>query len=118
VGPQRADLLKKELGIYTFRDLLELFPYRHIDKTQVTPIQGISEGSEYVLVKGKLVQFDIVGEKRGRRLVASLQDHTGELELVWFQGVNWIEKTLSVGSQYLVFGKVSFFLNQTQITHP
>jgi ATP-dependent DNA helicase RecG len=118
VGPQRADLLKKELGIYTFRDLLELFPYRHIDKTQITPINAISEASEYVLVKGKLVQFDIVGEKRGRRLVATLEDHTGELELVWFQGINWIEKTLSIGSQYLVFGKAGFFLNQPQITHP
>ena len=118
VGPQRADLLKKELGIYTFKDLLELFPYRHIDKTQVTKIINISEASEYVLVKGKLIQFDIVGEKRGRRLVATLQDDSGELELVWFQGINWIEKTLNVGSQYLVFGKAGFFMNQPQITHP
>ncbi len=69
-------------------------------------------------VKGKLTQFDIVGEKRGRRLVAYLQDGTGELELVWFQGINWIQKTLSVGSQYLVFGKAGFFANQPQITHP
>ncbi|MDB5222054.1 MAG: recG [Chitinophagaceae bacterium] len=118
VGPQRADLLKKELGIFTFKDLLELFPYRHIDKTQITKIANITEGTEYVQVKGKLTQFDIVGEKRGRRLVAYLQDDTGELELVWFQGINWIEKTLSVGSQYLVFGRAGFFMNQPQITHP
>ena len=69
-------------------------------------------------VKGRLTHFDIVGEKRGRRLVAYLQDDTGELELVWFQGISWIQKTLSVGSQYLVFGKASFFMNQPQITHP
>lgn len=118
VGPQRADLLKKEVGIYTFKDLLEFFPFRHIDKTQITKIINITEATEYVLVKGKLTQFDIVGERRGRRLVASLQDDTGELELVWFQGINWIEKTLSVGTQYLVFGKAGFFMNQPQITHP
>lgn len=69
-------------------------------------------------VKGKLTHFDIVGEKRGRRLVAYLQDDTGELELVWFQGINWIQKTLNVGSQYLVFGRAGFFMNQPQITHP
>lgn len=118
VGPQRADLLKKELGIYTFKDLLELFPYRHIDKTQITKVANITDATEYVQVKGKLTQFDTVGEKRGRRLVAYLQDDTGELELVWFQGINWIEKTLSVGSQYLVFGRAGFFNNQPQITHP
>ena len=69
-------------------------------------------------VKGKLIQFDIVGEKRGRRLVAYLQDDTGELELVWFQGINWIQKTLNVGTQYLVFGRAGFFMNNPQITHP
>ena len=69
-------------------------------------------------VKGKLTQFDIVGEKRGRRLVAYLQDDTGELELVWFQGINWIQKTLNVGTQYLVFGRAGFFMNNPQITHP
>lgn len=118
VGPQRADLLKKELGIFTFKDLLEFFPYRHIDKTQITKIANINEGTEYVQVKGKLIQWDITGEKRGRRMIAYLQDDTGELELVWFQGINWIEKTLHVGSQYVVFGRAGFFMNRPQITHP
>ena len=67
---------------------------------------------------GKLTQFDIIGERRGKRLVAYLQDDTGELELVWFQGIHWIEKTLNVGTQYLVFGKAGFFMNNPQITHP
>lgn len=97
---------------------MELFPYRHIDKTQITKIIDITEATEYVQVKGKLTQFDIVGEKRGRRLVAYLQDDTGELELVWFQGINWIQKTLNVGTQYLVFGRAGFFMNNPQITHP
>ena len=118
VGPQRGDLLKKELGIFTFKDLLEFFPYRHIDKTQVTKIIKITDATDYVQVKGKLTQVDNMAEKRGRRLVAYLQDDTGELELVWFQGINWIQKALSIGSQYLVFGRAGFFMNHPQITHP
>jgi ATP-dependent DNA helicase RecG len=118
VGPQRADLLKKELGIFTFKDLLEFYPYRHIDKTQITKISDINYASGYVQIAGKLTEFAITGEKRGKRLVAYLQDNTGELELVWFQGIHWIAKTLSVGTQYLVFGKASFFMNEPQITHP
>ena len=118
VGPQRADLLKKELGIFTFKNLLEFFPYRHIDRTQITKVIDISETSDYVQVQGKVTQFDIIGENRARRLVAYLQDDTGELELVWFQGINWIQKILSVGNQYLVFGKAGFFMNQPQLTHP
>jgi len=118
VGPQRADLLKKELGIFTFKDILEFFPYRHIDKTQVTKINHISDTTDYVQVRGRLTHFEIVGEKRARRLVGYLKDETGELELVWFQGISWIQKTLSVGTAYLVFGKAGFFMNQPQITHP
>ena len=74
--------------------------------------------TEFVQVKGRLTQFGIMGEGRGKRLVAYLQDTTGELELVWFQGINWIEKTLQIGTPYLVFGKAGFFLNTPQITHP
>ena len=118
VGPQRADLLKKELGIFTFKNLLEFFPYRHIDRTQITKVIDISETTDYVQVQGKVTQFDIIGENRARRLVAYLQDDTGELELVWFQGINWIQKILNVGNQYLVFGKAGFFMNQPQLTHP
>jgi ATP-dependent DNA helicase RecG len=106
------------LNVFTFKDLLEFFPYRHIDKTQITKIANIFGTTDYVQVKGKLTQFDIVGEKRARRLVAYLQDDTGEMELVWFQGISWIEKTLSIGTQYLVFGKAGFFMNQPQLTHP
>ncbi len=118
VGPQRAELFKKELGIFTFKNLLEFFPYRHIDKTQIIKIADISPLIDYVQVKGKLTQFDVMGENRAKRLVAYVNDGTGELELVWFQGINWIEKNLSIGTTYLVFGKAGFFLNTPQITHP
>ncbi len=78
----------------------------------------ITPDTEYVLVSGKLTSLEIIGEKRGRRLVASLYDGTGELELVWFQGINWIQKILSVGARYRVFGKAGFFMNTPQISHP
>ena len=118
VGPQKAELLKKELSVYNFKDLLQLFPYRHIDRTQVTPIAGIGPQTEHVQVKGQLVGFDIIGERRGKRLVARLQDESGVLDLTWFQGIQWIQKYLKAGQHYLVFGRVSFFLGAPQVVHP
>ncbi|MEO6221019.1 MAG: ATP-dependent DNA helicase RecG, partial [Ginsengibacter sp.] len=118
VGPQKAELLKKEAGIFTFIDLLEYFPFRHIDKTQITPIGSINPGTDYVLVLGKIISIEILGQKSGKRLVAILQDNSGEIELVWFQGINWIEKTLQPGMKFRVFGKAGFFMNTPQITHP
>lgn len=118
VGPLRADLLKKELQIFTFKDLLELFPYRHIDKTQVDKIGLISPQQEYVQVAGVLFDLQVQGEKRGKRLTALLRDDTGMLELTWFQGINWVQKTLVPGQRYLVFGKLSFFMGKPQIVHP
>ena len=118
VGPQRAELLKKELGIFTFKDLLEHFPFRHIDKTIVTPIRDIDVNSEWVQIAGKLTSFGVAGDKRSKRLVGELADATGSIELVWFQGVSYIEKSLITGQGYLVYGKVSFFNGQAQISHP
>lgn len=118
VGPQRADLLKKELEIFTFRQLLEHFPYKHIDKTKVSQISDITASTDYIQVAGKLMSLEIVGAMKGKRLVAELKDSSGVLELVWFQSISWIEKKLRVGDQYLVYGKVGFYQNLPQITHP
>jgi ATP-dependent DNA helicase RecG len=118
VGSLRADLLKKELGIFTFGDLLEHFPYRHIDKTKVTPIATVNMSMEYVQVAGKLTDFEILGERKGKRLVAHIRDATGSMELTWFQGINWVEKILSIGQEFLVFGKPGFFMGKPQIVHP
>lgn len=118
VGPQRAELLKKELNIFTFHDLLNHFPHRHIDKTRVNSIRDIDSVTDYIQVAGTLHNLDVVGVKGGRRMVATLRDKTGTLELAWFQGLNWIQKILQPGQQYLVFGKVSFFQGQPQIVHP
>jgi ATP-dependent DNA helicase RecG len=118
VGPQRAELLKKELNIFTFQDLLEHFPFRHVDKTKVSFIGDITPQSEYIQVAGKLLNVELVGDKRAKRLVAQLKDKTGFLELVWFQGISWVQKVLEPGQSYLVYGRVGFYQSNPQIVHP
>jgi ATP-dependent DNA helicase RecG len=118
VGPLKGDMLHKELAIFTFRDLLEHFPLRHIDKTRVDAIQSINPATEYIQVAGTLTSMEVVGQKSARRLVAQLQDDTGTLELTWFQGIHWVQKSAQVGQRYLVYGKAGFFNGRPQITHP
>ena len=118
VGPQRAELLRKELGIFTFNDLLNHFPFRHVDKTRLGLINEINPQTEYIQVAGKLINKELIGDKRTRRLVATIKDSTGFLELVWFQGISWIQKMLEPGQSYLVYGKAGFFQNNPQIVHP
>ena len=110
--------MKKELSIYTFSDLLEHYPHRHIDKTQVHKIGSITPATEFVQVVGILEQPALMGDKRARRLIAQLTDDTGTLELAWFQGANWVQKNLVPGQKYLVFGKTGFFNGKPQMVHP
>ncbi len=118
MGPLRADILKKELNIFTFKDLLDHFPLRHIDKTIVNPISSVHPASEYVQVAGTIISTAVIGENRAKRLVAKIRDASGEMDLVWFQGIHWIQKGLQVGKAYLVFGRAGFFNGVPQITHP
>lgn len=118
MGPLRADLLKKELSIFTYKDLLDHFPLRHIDKTRVDSIRAARTTIDYIQVSGTLVNSQCLGEGRSKRLVATLKDATDELELVWFQGIPWIQKQLVPGQTYLVFGKPSVFNGRLQISHP
>lgn len=114
----RAELLQKELGIFCFRDLLEHFPYRHVDRTKINLIREIEPATEYIQVAGKIVSVGLLGDKRSRRLVAELRDASGTLELVWFQGIHGIQKLVQVGGEFLVYGRVSFFQGSPQLTHP
>ena len=118
-------MAEKELGIFTFGDLLDHFPYRHVDKTKVNLISDINQQTDlpdrqagYIQVAGVLVNFELIGDRKGRRLVAQVKDKTGFLELTWFQGISWIQKTLQPGHSYLVYGKVTFFQGRPQIIHP
>jgi ATP-dependent DNA helicase RecG len=98
--------------------LLEHFPNRHVDKTKVNLIKEITQQTEYIQVAGKLMNVAVLGEKRGKRLVAELKDATGTIELVWFQGISWMQKMLQAGNEYLVYGRAGFFQGMPQITHP
>lgn len=118
MGPQKGELLKKELNIFTFGDLLNHFPYRHIDRTKINFINEINSDSEFVQVAAVLTSFEVIGQRSGKRLVGSVKDKTGELELTWFQGLSWVQKLLETGRSYLVFGKVTFFNGKPQIVHP
>ena len=106
VGPLRAELLKKELSIYTFGDLLHHFPHRHVDKTIVTPISQLTPEMDFIQVKGVLLGLHSIGEKRSKRMVAQLRDESGLLELAWFQGIQYVQKNLVEGQTYLVFGRL------------
>lgn len=111
-------MLKKELNIFTFRDMLEHFPFRHIDKTKVNFIKEINPQTEFIQVAAKLLTVDTIGDKRAKRMVAQVMDTTGQLELVWFQGINWIQKILVPGQSYLIYGKPGFYGPTVQMVHP
>ena len=118
VGQQRAELIKKELGIFSFGDLLNFFPYRYLDKSKVTLIKDIPTFPEYVQLVGTLKRVEHIGDKSFKRLVGYFSDTTGTIELIWFQGANWMEKLLIPGNKYLVFGRTSFYQGEVQISHP
>jgi ATP-dependent DNA helicase RecG len=118
VGPHRATILRKELGIDTFGDLLDLYPYRHLDKSQITPIADISAATEFIQVAGLLGSFQILGEGKSKRLVTTLKDATGKLLLVWFQGISWMEKNLNPGFRYRAFGRIGNYNGEFQLVHP
>ena len=118
IGPTKGDLLKKERGIYTFSDLLHDFPFRYIDKTKTEKIRNIRIDNNLVLLKGQLVELFAKGTGRGKRLHGVLDDNSGTIELTWFQGINYIEKNLTIGATYLCYGKVNYYKGRKNISHP
>ena len=120
VGEARAKLLGKELGIRTVGDLLNHFPFRYIDRTRIYPIAEITEaaGLAYVQIRARIAGIAYAGEGRKKRFTAYAQDETGRAELVWFQGIKWIEKRIEVGREYLIFGRPSFYRGELQLAHP
>ncbi|OBQ54193.1 ATP-dependent DNA helicase RecG [Tamlana sp. s12] len=118
VGSSRADLLRKELGIHTFQDLINLFPNRYIDRTRYYKINELQQTNAEVQVIGKITGFKEVAQKRGKRLVATFQDNTGTMELVWFRGQKWIRESLKANKPYVAFGKCNVFGNKFSMAHP
>jgi ATP-dependent DNA helicase RecG len=118
VGPKRAELLKKELGISTYYDLLYYFPYRYIDRSVMNHVNELNGDEAAVQLKGRFLTFNTVGEGRKRRLQALFTDGTGTIEVVWFNRVASIQKTYNTNTQYILFGKPSLFNNHLNIVHP
>ena len=118
VGLSRAGVLKKEIGLATFEDLLGHFPYKYIDRTRFYKIRDIEPELPYVQVIARITNKELLGDKRTKRLVIQAQDDTGIMELVWFQGIKWMEKTLIPGKAYVIFGKPGFFNGKAQMAHP
>ena len=118
VGPNRADLLRKELGIHTYQDLINLFPNRYIDRTQYYKINQLQRNNADVQVIGEITNLKDVGEGRAKRLVATFKDDTGVMELVWFRGQKWIRESIKLGKPYVIFGKTNWFNGVFNMPHP
>ncbi|MBV7441743.1 ATP-dependent DNA helicase RecG [Weeksellaceae bacterium TAE3-ERU29] len=120
VGPQRAEVIKSELKLFNYRDLLYHFPFRYVDKTTFYKINQINSFSAEIQIKGKIISLQQVGEKRKKRLVAKFQDETGVTELIWFKITNWLEQKLKslIDKEIIIFGKPNLFNNHINFTHP
>ena len=119
VGEARAKLLERELGIRTLGDMLSHYPFRYIDRTKVYRIAEITDDAPTLLqFRARVTGVAYAGTGRKRRFTAFAQDPTGQAELVWFQGVKWIEKRIEVGREYLVFGRPSFYRGELSMAHP
>jgi ATP-dependent DNA helicase RecG len=118
VGPQRAVLLNKELKIFTFGDLIQHYPFRYEDRTRFYTIAELSEDLPFVQVKGRVLSKELIGAGPKKRLVVIFADGTGQMELVWFQGINWAAERVKSGVEFIVFGKATRFGSKFNIAHP
>lgn len=118
VGPQRAALLQKELKLFTFGDLIQYYPFRHEDRTRFYKVNEVNDLMPHVQLKGKITDFEIIGGGFKKRLVGYFEDGSGGLELVWFQGINWVMQKIKPNTEYVVFGKPNRFGNKLSIAHP
>jgi ATP-dependent DNA helicase RecG len=118
VGPKRAELINKELNIFTYRDLLYYFPYKYIDRTKFYKIAELDPDLPFVQVKGTIKGYYSEGRGAGKRLVAEFQDETGTIKLVWFKGLKWITGNYTPGVEFIVFGKPGVFNGIINIIHP
>jgi ATP-dependent DNA helicase RecG len=118
VGPQRAALLNKELKIFTFGDLIQHYPFRYEDRTKFYNVCDLTDELPFVQLKGRILNKEIIGAGHKKRLVAIFSDGTGQMELVWFQGINWAADKVKTGIEFVVFGKATRFGSKFNIAHP
>jgi len=118
VGPSRAELLAEELGIRTVRDLFHLFPHRYVDRSKTYRIGELAVAPAEVEVKGEITGYRLEGEGKRRRLVATLEDDTGQMELVWFRNFNWVKESFPPGTEVTAFGRLNWFGRKASMPHP
>lgn len=118
VGPKKAEILKKEVGIVSYSDLLSYYPYKYIDRSRFYKVVEIRGNMPYIQLKGRILSFETIGEARARRLVAKFSDGTGVIDLVWFKGLNYVTDKYKIGTEYIVFGKPTEFGRTYNIAHP
>jgi ATP-dependent DNA helicase RecG len=120
VGFPKAELLKKELHIFKYSELLTYYPFRYVDRTKFYKVKEVNEDMPFVQLRGKIIRVETIGNKRAQRLVAAFTDDTGTIELVWFQGIKWLAEKIKPHSanEYVVFGKPAIFNKRFNITHP
>jgi len=118
VGSARAELLRKELGLQTFGELLTYFPFRYVDRSKFYLISEIRDDTAYIQLKAKIVRIQTIGQAHHQRLVATARDSSGEIDLVWFQGIRWVTEMLTPQQEYVVFGKPALFNGRWNMAHP
>ncbi len=118
VGPKKAEILNKEIDVFSVEDLLHYYPYKYIDRSRIYYIHEVDGNMPYIQLKGRITAFETMGEGRNKRLVAHFTDGTGFIDLVWFQGARYIADKYKVNLTYLVFGKPTVFGNKFNIAHP
>lgn len=118
VGPKRAEVLRRELGIATFYDLLTYYPFRYVDRSRFYAIAGINSDAAWVQIRGKVTSTQLIGKGVAMRYVVTVADGSGEIDLVYFQGIKWIKDKFSIGTEYIIFGKPTLFNGRYNIPHP
>ena len=118
VGPNRANLLKQELNLHTFQDLLHLFPHRYIDRSTFYKIKDLPRNASEVQIKGHIIKVEMIRQKRGKRMVATFTDGENQMELVWFRGHQWIKESLKLNVDYVIFGRLNWYGNRPNMPHP
>ena len=118
IGPEKAALINKELGYFNYGDLLQHFPFRYEDRTTFHKISSLTDGLGSAQIIGKIVRFETIGVGRKQRLIGKFQDETGEIDLIWFQGIKWIQQKIKPGLIYVVYGKPIRYSQRFSLSHP
>jgi len=118
IGPQRAEVLQKELFVFTYKDLLTHYPFRYVDRTHFQSVREVIEDNAYYQLRGRITEIDFVGDKKARRLVAKFRDGSASMDLVWFQGAKWMAEKLKANAEYIVYGKATSFMGRFNMAHP